>query len=156
MNAKQVIEFVNDYVKEKRSLFIRPSESFEVIEDDMLLFNKVFDLAQEIEPFDEWRDGTDRMFWINEENEWFYLYLAEHNKRRGMSDIHGMYEPFIRRIKQLNNLESVKAGKDKLILLGDYIDIGNNSFKVLKTIYELQKEVGADNMIVLMGNHDKL
>lgn len=72
-----------------------------------------------------------------------------------MSDIHGMYEPFIRRIKQLNNLESVKAGKDKLILLGDYIDIGNNSFKVLKTIYELQKEVGADNMIVLMGNHDK-
>ena len=36
-----------------------------------------------------------------------------------MSDIHGMYEPFIRRIKQLNNLESVKASKDKLILLGD-------------------------------------
>ena len=46
MNAKQVIEFVNEYVKEK--IFIRPSESFEVIEDDMLLFNKVFDLAQEI------------------------------------------------------------------------------------------------------------
>lgn len=82
MNAKQVIEFVNEYVKER--IFIRPSESFEVIEDNMLLFNKVFDLAQEIEPFDEWRDGTDRMFWINEENEWFYLYLAEHNKRRGI------------------------------------------------------------------------
>ena len=64
-----------------------------------------------------------------------------------MSDIHGMYEPFIRRIKQLNNLESVKAGKDKLILLGDYIDIGNNSFKVLKTIYELQKEVGSGAQI---------
>lgn len=72
-----------------------------------------------------------------------------------MSDIHGMYGSFMRRIKQLNNLESVKSGKDKLILLGDYIDVGNNSFKVLKTIYELQHEVGADNMIVLMGNHDK-
>ena len=72
-----------------------------------------------------------------------------------MSDIHGCYGSFMRRIKQLNNLESVKAGKDKLILLGDYIDGGNNSFKVLKTIYELQQEVGADNMIVLMGNHDK-
>lgn len=72
-----------------------------------------------------------------------------------MSDIHGMYGSFMRRIKQLNNLESVKSGKDKLILLGDYIDVGNNSFKVLKTIYELQQEVGADNMIVLMGNHDK-
>ena len=54
-----------------------------------------------------------------------------------MSDIHGMYGPFMRRIKQLNNLETVKLGIDKLILLGDYIDVGNNSFKVLKTIYEL-------------------
>lgn len=72
-----------------------------------------------------------------------------------MSDIHGCYGSFMRRINQLNNLESVKAGRDKLILLGDYIDGGNNSFKVLKTIYELQQEVGADNMIVLMGNHDK-
>lgn len=72
-----------------------------------------------------------------------------------MSDIHGCYGSFMRRINQLNNLESFKAGKDKLILLGDYIDVGMNSFKVLKTIYELQQEVGVDNMIVLMGNHDK-
>lgn len=72
-----------------------------------------------------------------------------------MSDIHGMYGSFMRRIRQLNNLESVKTGKDKLILLGDYIDGGNNSFKVLKTIYELQKEIGSENMIVLMGNHDR-
>ncbi|MDO4189295.1 MAG: metallophosphoesterase [Lachnospiraceae bacterium] len=72
-----------------------------------------------------------------------------------MSDIHGMYGSFIRRVKQLDDLKSVKEGKDKLILLGDYIDGGNNSFKVLKTIYDLQMEVGSDNMIVLMGNHDK-
>ena len=71
-----------------------------------------------------------------------------------MSDIHGMYGPLMRRIKQLD-MESIKSGKDKLILLGDYIDVGNNSFKVLKTIYNLQQEIGADNMIVLMGNHDK-
>lgn len=72
-----------------------------------------------------------------------------------MSDIHGMYGPFMRRIKQLNNLGTVKNGLDKLILLGDYIDVGQNSFKVLQTIYELQQETGPDNMIVLMGNHDK-
>ena len=72
-----------------------------------------------------------------------------------MSDIHGMYEPFMRRIRQLNDLESVKAGEDRLILLGDYIDVGHNSFKVLRTIYDLQLEAGADNMVVLMGNHDK-
>ena len=29
MNAKQVIEFINEYVKER--IFIRPSESFEVM-----------------------------------------------------------------------------------------------------------------------------
>lgn len=72
-----------------------------------------------------------------------------------MSDIHGMYEPFMRRITQLNNLESVKAGKDKLVLLGDYIDVGKNSYKVLKTIHDLQAEIGTDNMIVILGNHDK-
>lgn len=72
-----------------------------------------------------------------------------------MSDIHGMYGSFMRRIKQLNNLETVKLGIDKLILLGDYIDVGNNSFKVLKSIYEFQQEMGVANMIVLMGNHDK-
>ena len=72
-----------------------------------------------------------------------------------MSDIHGMYGPFMRRIKQLDNLNGIKSGKDKLILLGDYIDVGNNSFKVLTTIYELQQETGPDNLVVLMGNHDK-
>ena len=72
-----------------------------------------------------------------------------------MSDVHGMYGPFMRRIKQLDNLSSVKAGKGKLILLGDYIDVGSNSFKVLKKIYDLQMDAGAENMIVLMGNHDK-
>ena len=32
-----------------------------------------------------------------------------------MSDIHGMYGSFLRRIKQLNNLESIKTGEDTLI-----------------------------------------
>lgn len=72
-----------------------------------------------------------------------------------MSDIHGMYVPFMRRMKQLENLKNVRAGVDKLILLVDYIDVGKNSFKVLKTIYEFQKDIGAGNMIVFMGNHDK-
>lgn len=71
-----------------------------------------------------------------------------------MSDIHGMYGSFMRRIRQLNNLESIKSGEDRLVLLGDYVDVGLNSFKVVKTIYELQRDVG-ENMIVLMGNHDK-
>ena len=71
-----------------------------------------------------------------------------------MSDIHGMYGPFMRRIKQLNNLGSFKTGEDTMVLLGDYVDVGLNSFKVVRTIYELQKDIGK-NLIVLMGNHDK-
>ena len=31
-------------------------------------------------------------------------------------------------------------------MLGDYIDVGNNSFKVLKTLFDLQKEIGDKNM----------
>ena len=71
-----------------------------------------------------------------------------------MSDIHGMYGPLMRRIKQLD-LDTFKSGKNTLIMLGDYINVGNNSFKVLKTLFDLQKEIGEKNMIVLLGNHDK-
>lgn len=71
-----------------------------------------------------------------------------------MSDIHGNYYAFKQRLKHLNNLESVKEGKDKLILLGDYIDVGRNSFKVLDSIKQLQNEIGKDNLVVLRGNHE--
>jgi len=64
-------------------------------------------------------------------------------------------EPFVKRIQQLQDLRTMKSGKDKLILLGDYIDVGRHSKEVLQLIYDLQKEVGPENMIVLMGNHDR-
>ncbi len=70
-----------------------------------------------------------------------------------MSDIHGMLEPLRKRLDQLN-LDDFRLGKAKLILLGDYIDRGCDSLGVLKTIYELQSELG-ESMVVLMGNHDK-
>ncbi|MGN0471682.1 MAG: metallophosphoesterase [Lachnospiraceae bacterium] len=71
-----------------------------------------------------------------------------------MSDIHGMYGSLMRRIMQLD-MDSIKSGENMLIMLGDYIDVGNHSFKVLKTLFDMQKEVGNKNMIVLLGNHDK-
>ncbi|MCM1087801.1 MAG: metallophosphoesterase [Muribaculaceae bacterium] len=72
-----------------------------------------------------------------------------------MSDIHGCRNAFIKRLHDLNDLESVKAGKDKLILLGDYIDRGAESYTVLKTVYDMQQECGSDNIIVLRGNHEE-
>lgn len=72
-----------------------------------------------------------------------------------MSDIHGCLNEFTKRLHDLNDLESIKAGKDKLILLGDYIDRGPESYKVLKKVYDIQQECGSDNVIVLKGNHEQ-
>lgn len=65
-----------------------------------------------------------------------------------MSDIHGCFDAFINRIHDLNDLETVKAGKDKLILLGDYIDRGSESYKVLQKVYDIQQECGPDKVTV--------
>ncbi len=70
-----------------------------------------------------------------------------------MSDIHGMLRPFHKRLDQLN-MDKIRSGKAKLILLGDYIDRGFNSLGVLETVCKLQSDLG-DNVIVLIGNHDK-
>lgn len=69
-----------------------------------------------------------------------------------MSDIHGQYTLFEKRIEQLKPL---LQGKDnKLILLGDYIDRGNKSYECLQLAYDLEKEFGSDKVIVLKGNHE--
>ena len=69
-----------------------------------------------------------------------------------MSDIHGQYELFERRVSQLRPL--MMDGNSKLILLGDYIDRGNKSYECLKLAYDLEKEFGSDRVIVLKGNHE--
>lgn len=69
-----------------------------------------------------------------------------------MSDIHGQYELFERRINQIRPFLS--DGNSKLILLGDYIDRGNQSYKCLKLAYDLEQEYGTDRVIVLKGNHE--
>lgn len=66
-----------------------------------------------------------------------------------ISDIHGCLNTF----KTLLNKCDLNTKEDKLILLGDYIDRGDNSFEVLEYIMEL-KEKMKDNLIILRGNHD--
>ena len=68
-----------------------------------------------------------------------------------MSDIHGFYDAFAQRLEQLGEL----GGEDKLILLGDYIDYGPESGKVLRRVHELQQALG-DRCIVLRGNHEEM
>ena len=72
-----------------------------------------------------------------------------------MSDIHGHYTEFMQAIHNLDDLSTVKEGRDKLILLGDYIDNGPESYKVVKKIYDLQRECGKEQVIAVRGNHEK-
>ena len=70
-----------------------------------------------------------------------------------ISDIHACYEAFQQRIEQLK--PKLEEGDNKLILLGDYIDRGTDSYKVLELIHSLQKKFGKEKVIALKGNHEE-
>lgn len=72
-----------------------------------------------------------------------------------MSDIHGYYRELYKRIDQLGNLQPMMDGKDKLILLGDYIDGGTNSLKTIEMIF-IWQESYPENIIALRGNHEDM
>lgn len=66
-----------------------------------------------------------------------------------MSDIHGTYQAFI---KALENID-LSNENNQLVLLGDYVDGGDDSLKVLLKIKELETSY-PKQVIVLLGNHD--
>lgn len=65
-----------------------------------------------------------------------------------VGDIHGCYNLLVKGLKQAN----YQPGRDRLILLGDYIDRGVNSAKVVELVRDLVNR-GA---IALMGNHEDM
>ena len=68
-----------------------------------------------------------------------------------MSDIHGCLQEFEAA------LELVDLSEDnKLILLGDYVHSGADSYGVLNKIMKLQCEYGVEKVIALMGNHEEV
>ena len=68
-----------------------------------------------------------------------------------MSDIHGCLEPLKAALGRVD-----LTGDNKLVLCGDYIDYGYESGQVLRFLYALQKEHGADKVVVLRGNHEEM
>ena len=65
-----------------------------------------------------------------------------------ISDIHGCYKPFHKLI-----VDTIRLTKsDQLILLGDYIDRGEQSKEVIDFIIELKNE--GFNITALTGNHE--
>lgn len=67
-----------------------------------------------------------------------------------IGDIHGCLDPFTELVEQKIKLKQ----EDKLILLGDYIDRGDQSKEVLDYIIDLRQK-GFD-IIPLMGNHESM
>ncbi len=68
-----------------------------------------------------------------------------------ISDIHGCYEAFDEALERVD-----LSGDNKLVLLGDYIHGGEDSYRVLDKIMELEDKYGTDKVIVLAGNHEDM
>lgn len=71
-----------------------------------------------------------------------------------IGDIHGCYDDLVDIITALEEDGKYNKETDKLVFLGDYIDRGNDSNKVIAYIRELQKN--NKNVIALMGNHEDM
>ncbi|HEW7262561.1 serine/threonine protein phosphatase [Streptococcus sp. HMSC034E03] len=67
-----------------------------------------------------------------------------------ISDIHGYLDEFI---DALNKID-LSDKQSRLILLGDYIDNGSQSFQVISKIIELEK-IYPKQIITLFGNHEE-
>ena len=67
-----------------------------------------------------------------------------------ISDIHGHYNEFIKSINKID----LSDKQSRLILLGDYIDYGSQSFQVISKIIELEK-IYPKQIITLIGNHEE-
>ena len=67
-----------------------------------------------------------------------------------ISDIHGHLDEFISALSKVD----LSDKNNRLILLGDYIDNGLQSFQVISKIIELE-EVYPNQIITLLGNHEE-
>lgn len=67
-----------------------------------------------------------------------------------ISDIHGYLDEFI---DALNKID-LSDKQSRLILLGDYMDNGSQSFQVISKIIEFEK-IYPKQIITLFGNHEE-
>ena len=70
-----------------------------------------------------------------------------------MSDIHGCLAAFEEALDLFK--EHLEEKDTRLLLLGDYIHGGEDSYGVLDKIMAMQQECGYDKVIALMGNHEE-
>lgn len=68
-----------------------------------------------------------------------------------MSDLHGCLQEFEAALELID-----LSGGNKLILLGDYVHSGADSYGVLDKIMKLQRKYGTEKVVALMGNHEEM
>ena len=71
-----------------------------------------------------------------------------------IGDVHGCYEELMVLMRKLKGENEYNEETDKLIFLGDYVDRGPDSKKVVDYVRELQKN--NDKVIALCGNHEDM
>lgn len=69
-----------------------------------------------------------------------------------IGDIHGSYNQLRALLQKINP----DLKKDTLIFLGDYIDRGYSSYRVIKLLMDLQQRYGNDKVVLLRGNHEQM
>lgn len=73
-------------------------------------------------------------------------------KKFVIGDVHGNYEELMDLLDKINpNLR-----QDQLIYLGDYIDRGPQSYKVIRFLIDLQNNYGKEHAVLLRGNHEDM
>jgi len=71
-----------------------------------------------------------------------------------IGDIHGRFDLFERMIERIQTDEAEATEPPLIVLLGDYVDRGPDSAKVIERIVTLQGEEWCD-LEVLLGNHEE-
>ena len=74
------------------------------------------------------------------------------SKLIAVSDIHGCFYSFMNLLEKCEYQEE----NDILVCIGDYIDRGKNSYELLEYLIDLQKRVGKEKCVCLLGNHEDM
>jgi len=67
-----------------------------------------------------------------------------------IGDIHGCFD----KLEKLMGAINWRPAEDTLVFMGDYVDRGPDSFKVVEFLIELKTQ--SNNLIFLLGNHEQL
>lgn len=69
-----------------------------------------------------------------------------------IGDTHGCFNEYERLLEKIKP----NLNKDRLILLGDYIDRGNKSYELVQALMKMQADYGSEKVVLLRGNHEQM